>query len=674
MILAFMIRFPACAGLSGKDLPDVFTDGKGLPYFNQMDAYYHLRMAEDIAEKGVFGELNEETGERTDPLRFSPEGTSASYHAGIVYAAVWIWRFLKRFFDADLQVIAFDLSCLFAALTAFAAFWFARRMSNTAGGLFAAVFVSCAPAFVRRTAAGSFDTDMVQLLFAILMMYLMAGTILSKSFRTAVLTGVGTAAAAAAFTLFWSASSLFFAAAMFAGGVAGLVFLDAMDAGAEKGRHRMQAAQPGLWGFMVSMILTGILLLVLHGPAYLGAFLGRVRTVSSSGGKLPDLFGTVSELQAVSFAPDRFADWFRGYVPGPETVVNGLGGFLILLLALPGLILPVCRYLKTRKEPAFLSDEEAPGTSGPVREAAVFAVISCVWFVFCLYGMKVGLRFVEHLAAPAGILAGSGVGWLTERSRRLRKPAAVLLMVLFLGAGTGAVCMTVTGAYRTCLQVTPVITDASCDAMDWIAGHANSERAVIASWWDAGYFYEYEARHPVLWDGGSQNARLALVISKALVTADMQQSKALIQMLAVSGNKPALLLTGILGMKTGFEALFACAALDSEETIRVLEDEYGMETLAAEEAEELLHPDEEREIYLVLNGRMLMRLGLIEYYAAWDFGEAQPLSESTAGSREQETFYRLYLERDGTDANGRCFEMVFEEGDGEDHVEVWRVL
>ena len=115
LILTVMVRQPAYtrAGAAAAADPDTVRDREGVPYYAELDGYYHARMADEIAKKGVFG-TSLVSGERWDFQSFAPEGRSADYQAGIVYMAVGLWRFLRLFGDISLHWVDYYISCLFA--------------------------------------------------------------------------------------------------------------------------------------------------------------------------------------------------------------------------------------------------------------------------------------------------------------------------------------------------------------------------------------------------------------------------------------------------------------------------------------------------------------------------------------------------------------------------------
>ena len=699
MALAVLVRLPDLTGTFDEVRVLSFTDKNDLPFYSQHDAYYHLRMGDEIAEKGVFGEWDEKRGQRVDSLRFAPERMPAKYHDGIVRIAVWIWKVLSRFSDISLHEVSYYLSCVFAALTALAAFALAARISGKAGGIFAALFVSCAPAFAVRTAAGSYDTDMVQLLFTILMVLLLSQAVLAKSLMRAIASGAAMAAAVTAFSLCWSKSCLLFILIVFVGGGLGLVFLLMKTYFQRQRTQKSVFRYPGLYGYISSLVFSVLMLAVVNGPAYPGSLSAGISAALDRGAVFPDLLETVSELQQIDFFPKQFSQWLVGYKPGTHAVLNGTGGLLVLILAIAGL---AGLFIRSAGIKAF-ADREADENA-----ALLYLSMTAVWFGLCLYGLRVGYRFVEHFAAPTGILAGSAVGMGLDHFHKVleNRPKGHRAFVI-----PGLCCATavylcaavfcVISARDGCRGLVPSSSDAQENAMDWIAAHAQSQDAVIASWWDMGYFYEYESGHPTLWDGGTQNGIRAILMGKILSGSDLDQSRILLQMIAATGNSAAKALGYELGFQKGFQALWDCSSGNREKAEKILRESYGIEAEKAVRIAELVYPGDTPEVYLVLTGRMLQQNGMFQYYADWDFSNGQlqtgsvetlteeieeipnaaeivPVETKEADlqneQRENRMICRLFRDRDGTKAGEKVFESLYEVADGVERVQIWGIV
>lgn len=667
------------------------VDRSGLPFFMEQDAYYHLRMADDIAAHGSFGTPAGPEGATWDDLRHAPEGLNADYHAGIIHVAVGLWRVLGAF-GVDLHTVCFWLSWPAAVLTALAAYALARRASGPLGaqgqlaGVLAALLVSCAPAFVQRTLAGTFDTDMTQLLFTIALMALVGELLQARTMRGTLVCAVAFALVAAIFTRFWSASCLAFVLVALGGGAVfvGTVALVRYGHGVRGIRRLID--WPVVGALAGAACLSLLLIVALNGPTYLQHFTYLLNNASSrtSAENLPHLFVSIAELKAPALGPAQPLDWFAGYVGGEATLINGVGGLLVALAALACLATAVVRIAR-----ASIADSGEPEPDKGIRDALAWLCVLATWLAACLYATKLGIRMVEHLTAPVGILAGLAVGMVARAlSRRWRRTGAIAAVLV----GTAVALPAVSGAYRIYGDARSIVTDASEESMTWVTEHAKTSDAVIASWWDLGYYYEQASGHPTLWDGGEHDPLRAIIIGKALTCTDPELGSALLRMLATSGNRPAELLCERLGSGDGCAALWELAPADRAQTLAALQ-EYGFAADEAGELEALLHPETPREVYLVVTQRMLHLIGWIECFGNWHFDRANvlpkevghtvlPDGSATIASqdpevvaffehRQQELLWRLVA---GDETRlGSHFELVCDSFDGVDVSRVWRV-
>lgn len=667
---AVFVRLPHCSGMKVGELPDNCTDKYGHPYVIEADGYFHVRIADEIAEKGSFGTYVEGKDEAWDVLRMYPEGRSAKYETGMIWIAVLIWRFLGLFGEPDLHAVEFWFSALSAVMTVLASFLFGYRAAKPSGrepvlaGLLAAVLVSCAPALVTRTLCGSFDTDLVQTPVAVLLFLLMTEMLRSESYLRCALFAFLTGALAAAFTKLWSVSLAFTAAAII-GGLIYVIgsFFDRVPEGS--GRLRSFIGKPFVAGYLLTIAAAAAVVTLLQGPGYIASFFRTAVTVSNDAAtaNMPNMYGSVSELRDVT----------------ANDIIKGVGGIAILIMAAAGLL---ALFLRLKKRSA----SNRPG---------VYLSILSAWLAVFIVGLRMGVRFVEHLCAPVGILAALGTAAVAAyMSDRLRKGETRGNRILCT-AVSAVICAAVIlpSALDACdIYSSPraTITDASENAMDWVAANAGSADAAIASWWDLGYYYTYESGHPTLWDGGTQDPLRAIIVGKALSTDDMQLSGSLMRMLSGTGNAAPAFLMEKLGATEGTEALWETVTAESGEAVRVLSEKYGMSGADAAEADRLMHPEEDHETYLIVSGRMMGIIGWFEFYGNWDFeGEnIRPASVrydttpdgsadmKTAEGEDREFFekrareavWRMYF-----DEEGGPFSLAYDTSDGIEKVQVWKL-
>lgn len=692
MAAAFLVRTgPAAMAGSTEEVRAAFTDDDGVPYLTDMDSYYHVRLVEQFLKNGRLGDAVLDDGRLWDLHSMYPEGRSAEYEPGIVWLTVGVWRV----FGGSLSALEYRLSAIVSVLAALVAFLIGWRSGGVFGGVTAGLLVGCAPQFVLRTCYGRFDTDMFVILMECLLILLLTESLRGRRLLKKIAFSVAFALASAAYGLCWMPKySLLFAGLTLAGGLLYVLVSPLWErAGQEKGA-RAYFARPALWTLIGCGLLTLAAVVACFGTGMIArvfSALGFSTEVSSGQGALPNLFSSISELSRARFLPNSVRQVFAGYVPGQSpSVVNGVGGLLALLLAFAGLVRLAL--------PCFARFE----TSFPAPEKRVGGVYLCVLGVWLIGGFVLvgyGVRFLEHLAIPVGLLAGSFVGLLfenarkkaeqTEKPRRARRTLTVRAAVCALVCAA-AVSPGIVGSARAVSDVRPSVTDASAKAMQFVRSDARETDAVLVSWWDMGYFYEQRADHPCLWDGGTQNGTRSVLVAKALVTEDLELARRIWLMLASSGNAGIDYLMRFTDARTAYETIWEALPKEKAEAEAIIRSRCGMDADAAAQAEAYLHPEAPKETYLVLTYTMTQQIGWYEYFANWDFTGQQPLPSSTyysytpegtplfdtqegqaylEGVRGQEALWELFFNAKRTD----CFTPAYEWHDGLEHVRIWRV-
>ncbi|MCR5137313.1 MAG: hypothetical protein K6C12_09475 [Oscillospiraceae bacterium] len=694
MAAAVLVRTPSArVQEESKERVDAYTDRKGLPYFKDMDSYYHVRLVRNYLNGGSLGDSVSEDGEPWDSLRFWPDGLSADYTPGIVYLTVWA----SSLTGAEPEKTEFCLAACSSAFAALIAFLIGCRLGGIPGGLTAGLLAGCGPVYAVRTAFGRFDTDLF-----VVPMELLLILFLTECFRAGkrwrrIVCAACFALTAMLFGRCWQANyAVLFAGLTLAGA---LLFVLIPNAGREKaGNLRRQAGRFAMgteWkALLVCGGLTVLALLVSEGPSLFRGLLSALSLSTSSGvgeGVLPNLFSSVSELNRAYLFPDHPLQFFLGYVKGSATAaVNGVGGGAAFLLSLAGLVLLFLRGYTERGAESVRPDR---------RACALYCCVLGAWLAAGLYLTRIGVRFVEHLSIPVSLLAGAFVGqsflrgnWkqkadLSQKRERRAFLRDRFLPVLFLAA---AVIPALTGAVGACRDLRPSASDASASAMRWIRDNAEAEDAVVASWWDLGYFYESESGHPTLWDGGSQNAERAILVSKALTTDRLELSRRILLMLSGSGNRAIAFLRERTDTRTAYEALWKALTAEREAAVELLQERCNLSREEAEEAESLIHPANPKETYLIITYTMTRQIGWYEYFSGWDFTGKQslpsatlytytpdgtPIFDTEAGQqyldqlRGRETMWRLFFNAERSSR----FTPVYEAHDGLEHVRVWRV-
>ncbi len=718
MASAVFVRAPAAyLAEAPAELRAIYYSEGGVPYLTDLDSYYHARLVENDLTYGSLGDTTDTEGHPWDSLRYTPEGRSADYQPGIVHMTELLWRICSLFGSKSLERAEFVLPVVMSALTALIAYLTSWRMSGSrAGGLLAGLLIGCGPVFASRTLYGRLDTDMFTLPLELLLILFLTEAFKAKTSRGRALSICAFGLTVAAFARCWIQKySMLFAGLTLTGGLLyclpALIPLLRKNTEEKPGRRkRRREWPPELKTLLWCLAATALAMLLAAGPSVFGEVLSALFfTNRQRAGEnvLPNLFVSVSELREAKLLPGGVLAFFLGYLNGsaPATV-NGVGGGTAFLLGIAGIALLLFSALRASR-----SGEKRPSR----RSSALYACVLGLWLVAALFLIRSGIRFIYHLSIPIGLLAGYAfsrvVRWAWDREKqeapqpeteevgvphhgahirkRARLPRALRigLAVLLLLA---TVLPAMSGALFSSADSRPSVTDASANAMSWIKKNARDGKAVVASWWDMGYFYEYASGHPCLWDGGSQDPTRAILVAKALTADDLTLSRGILRMLGGSGNAAVEYLARHTDEKTAFETIWETILLDQNAARVVLHDRCGLTVEEASEVESLIHPAEDREMYLVLTYTMTRQIGWYEYFANWDFTGTQTVPVSTWYSRmpdgtslfdsdvgqeylenvrSRETIWRLFFNAESSD----CFTPAYEWHDGQEHVRIWRV-
>ncbi len=706
MLAAVFVRFPAATLLEATEAQkEIYFTDTGIPYLTDLDSYYHVRLVENDLKNGFLGDSRTEDGEAWDSLRFYPEGRSADYPPAIVHVTELVWKIRNLFGEVSLEAVEFSLPVLLAAITALVGYVAGCRLGDIPGGLLSGLLSGCGPIFASRTLYGRFDTDMFTVLMELLLVLFLTEALKAKSARYRWVFVGAFALTVAAFARSWNPRySMLFAGLTLVGGL--LFLLVQLFAANPKKPLRVRAKLLIRRADTVTLIAAGgltlLAMLLVAGPSIVGQVLSALSFTSSQQageGVLPNLYVSVSELKAASLLPEGFIAFFLGYVPDQApAAVNGVGGGIAFLMSVAGLVrLGLLSGKSLRK-----GKEGLP----PRSFCMLYLCVLSVWFLAGLILFHSGVRFVYHLSVPVCLLAafelkqaGRSLRTLLQKlaakraepgelpkSGWARAVSVCLAVLLFLGAMLPAV----TGSILSAADSRPTVSDASAKAMAWLRENTASPDAVVASWWDMGYFYECASGLPCLWDGGSQDRVRAILVSKALTSNSLRFSHRLLRMLAGSGNAAIELLMEHLDPKDAFESLWAALIADEDKAQGVLESEYALPADVAARAVSLVYPAEKKEMYLVLTYTMTRQIGWYEYFANWDFTGRQwapvstwysrtpdgtsifdegPGQEFLENVRAKETIWRLFF---NAETSSR-FTPAYEWHDGQEHVRIWRV-
>lgn len=681
--LAFLIR------ASAYDLPSVIyadqqylQDESGNPYLSEMDSYFYLRKAQEMAEADAASWYVDRDRDPMIGARTHDRETGDTLPLGLSAFAYLIWKHLLSRFGFSLYQTSIWLGPVLGSLAVVPAFFYVRKRTSIPGGIAAAILTGCAIPFVIHTTAGFFDTDMVLAvlpLTAILAhMRCMSAARLKEQSACAALS----AAAFACMSLCWKAHYAYFlfTAACTAAALV-LTRLVTILLPREYRRelpqeYRRELPQDYLRehsrglirGAVLSLSLSVLLLLLAGGSVFVRQILGIVgayRTASGDTGAMPYALEFISEMQRLSFLPALTPSAL--VKADLSSVLSRMGGALPVLLAVGWfpleaalLVLDAKRINKTGEQELYTESttQQAPDPESSIslkktseqkakhrfflpEDELVPLILELVFLGTWMAGGAIltcrAKRFAEIAVLPVGILCGLLIGRLfcladrmkkgrrNKRGRLTRKGRRRMLCRL---AVTGLLCLMTaavvypvfSGARRSATTNRSLVTDAKCEAMTWIRDNT-PENTVLASWWDDGYYLEYQARRRTLSDGGSDSGALSWMMARVLLTDDPKLMRGILRMLNESGTDALDVLAGA-GLAPGEAAdlLFRILPMErdgAEEELRKVQKQDHPDIPVAKLLDKT-HPADPDPLMLVLNSDMIRIYNSLAYFGFWD--------------------------------------------------------
>ena len=695
MGLAVFVRSQSSSFLKEEnELNEALTDQSGLPYLTDMDSYYHVRLVNNYLSRGMFGDTVKEDGTVWDLHSFSPEGRNAEYQPGII----WTTALVHRLTGISADILEYKLMAFLSAFAALAAYIIVARLTGVFGGLTAGIAVGCGPQFAIRTCYGRFDTDVFIIVLEVCLILFMLEALRAKTRGKKILLIALFAFSAVLYSLCWMPRyAILFTGLTIGGGMLYVLFEFCIRRKTaerkEKGFGPVKQEGMILAGLAGTVLVSQLLLFGVDLISGIFSALSFTNEAAKGSEAYPNLFVSVSELGKTQFFPKDLSRVLSGYIPEESpSAVNGAGGLLVVLISFVSLGF-LLKLAWPKKDPKKRIPEEQR------RLYSMYAWILCAWLFACLFLLRYGLRFIEHLSIPVGLLAGVLIGYFFQNSLLIKEkekggfkveevfPLSLIpALVLF----PCAVIPVLSGAYEGCGDVRPSVSDASAKAMRFIREASGEDNALILTWWDMGYYYESESDHPCLWDGGSQNWMRGILVSNALISDDPELSRRILVMLANSGNAALEKLMEHTSAKDAVDLLFKALESDGEESVQKIRDTLGIDEEKAGEIDALIHPEAKRETWLIITYTMTRQIGWYEYFAGWDFSGKQEVPNATlysytpegtpifnteqgqaylSGVRGKETMWELFFNAKTTS----YFTPAFEWHDGTEHVRIWRV-
>lgn len=650
--LAFFIRAEA-ANISA--VPDnmkaFYQDQNGLPYFSEMDSYYNYRMTQDYIDNGHLGDVIV-NGTQWDLHSYYPPGRSAEYPPLLIYLTTLVYKFINIFSNVSLITVAFWMAPFVASLCVIPAYLFIRRITNDFGGITAGILVGLAPFYFSHTFAGFFDTDMLNMLFPILIVWFFIESIRANSIKNRSIFAILAVISMFLFSLAWEGWWYIFYIVI---GVAviyllvsnyllGMKTINPLKKYSSKVEWFIN--QKVLFSVIVFAILSSFLMIINLGPSgFMNALFSPIGVsqlqASVLGTAYPNVYVSVSELQIPTF----------------DSILSGMGGWPALIfgiLCVPLLIWEL-RSLDEKKDSNKTKQESPKIRKKPRRrgrrrkseenvqterkdvvkekinpekehklmeikkEYVLYIVLFSIWLLITAYAMTKGSRFIATFSLPIALGAGISVGiiarYVQKNYIKNKNYCAIVILVLIAIISF----FPVTGSYGIAYSVVPGSDDSFHNSMGWIKNNTSND-TVITSWWDYGYLFEAVGQRPTTFDGGSQNNPRAYWVGKALFTSNENLSAGILRMLSSSGDSGYLTLENYTKNTTkSVEILDKILPVDKQAAQTILISQYKFTPEQAQNVLKYTHSDNPAPHVFITSSDMIGKAGWWSYFGSWNF-------------------------------------------------------
>ncbi|HYD03362.1 MAG TPA: STT3 domain-containing protein [Alphaproteobacteria bacterium] len=627
-------------------------NGNTYVFLGDLDSYFYLRQARNIAEKGmVCDEIRD--GKCYDSYKFAPLGEEASpsMHP---YGIFYLYKVLHFFNDkANLMHAAFILPTILAVIAAISAFFIGRRLMNTAAGFFASMFVTLSPMFITRS-LGS-DTDIWNIMFPLVVLWIVleaihtdklnwkigltafAGLVLGifcwawggwwyifdfiiltliayigivllknylkhKNFKhmmnkdvkdTAIVLGVLFVSAFIFVVMFNSIHS----------------FTNTINEPLARNTQLKAATNMDLW----PNVLTTVAEL---NEAGLGTIIGQT-AFGSAGLFTLALLGIIftmvrREPRLKDYLLIIFSALLFLYLTSASGQALKPTTFLILLIAT--VAVAVFMYI-------FDKDEDHAGHHKiDIRAGLLFTL----WFIAMIYASTKGVRFIMMLTPVFGIALGIAFGYIYQYLVRVFKDWMNMNLNLSKVIAFGLLCLILIMPLQVGIAAgkgyMPSMTTGWWDSLGKIREQSEPD-AIINSWWDFGHWFKYVADRRVTLDGASQNHPNAHWLGKILQTNNERESVGILRMLDCGSNTAFELVNQkFQDTEISQNIVAKLVVMNKADSIELLE-ENGFTSTEIDEIMKNMYCDAPED-YFITSGDMVGKAGVWAHFGLWDFDRA----------------------------------------------------
>ena len=493
---------------------------------------------------------------------------------------------IMNFFNSNMTLknSIFYLPVFFGILSVILLFFIVRRFTDDIAAFLAALFFVLNPTFFTSTRAGFIDTNSLNLLISMLLIYLILHTVelRKKSIFTALLI----------IPLVWLFKSIwsgwyYIVVIMIVYVVAFLL----LYAGCKTVRLKSKK----------SMSLIFVLLAAAGSMAYLFIKSGYMQHILSrfrfNEGFFPTGFINIGELQGASL----------------KRLSAELGGYAIVIFVLCCIAFIIWTIIKELK---VVSKKEI--NLYTMAKNFSFRLFIVVYFVLLAFPPLFAQRFTIYFVPAFCMALGLGLYYampvlmrsvkylhLNIRKKYLKTALVIIISILLLSS--------VLGELKLSMMTRPHMNDAIYNTALEIKYNSTKD-AKINLWWDNGYLYQAIAERDVAFHGGSFEGPRLHWMSKALLTDDENLSAGIIRMLNCNSEQKAFgLVSKKIGKAEAIDTLHKILPMAKEDA-----ESYINSSSLPEKLIDYTHC-EPKESFLIVGDELIRTMSILYSYANFDF-------------------------------------------------------
>jgi dolichyl-phosphooligosaccharide-protein glycotransferase len=576
-----------------------FQDENGQTYLLAIDPYLWYGETRSYINSGHFG-TEVIKGKEINFLRNGREGKGMPRIVFHSLFGAYLYK-IGSFFNKDLQLMAafFYIPVIIIGLSIIPAFLIGRKFAGNIGGTFAAIIIAINSALLSRTPAGFSDTDPYNILFPLIITWLILETFEAKSTKKmlaySTLSGLSIGFFSSAWLGWWYMFDFILAAI-------GIYVIYLLITGKKKGK---KVSFGSIFTLRIKQIIASTAIFFFSSAIVVTLFVGfndfmdffnsalGVITIKDLGLTTlwPNVLTTVAEFNEIRFGE----------------IVSQMGGNLLFIIAILGIIIAIA-----------VKNEEG-------KRNIFYATLLTVWFIGTAYGFTKGVRFAILMVPAFALAFGTAVGFIynrlsswMEKEIKVNKIVAKLTIILILCLLFIAPLMSANGIAKN--QI-PSMNDAWYDSLTKIK--ENSNDAIITSWWDFGHWFVAIAERRVTFDGGDQGEKIHWV-GKTLLNPDEEIAVGILRMLNC-GQEEAV---HVIEENFSGDTLRAINVLnqimvlnDKKEAIKILKKE-GLNNEQIAEIIQLTYCDDLIEQFYITSEDMVGKAGVWGHFGSWDFEKA----------------------------------------------------